>query len=144
MDPIDQRSADSEPLTTPHLIEARVSSLIGRAQGRQVWLLFLHPDDVQSPLIMPVSDAPLVPRADDVGAWSRVIREASEAVGATAVVVVLERVAGPRPSEADRAWARLSSDGCRDAGVGLRAVVLSHRRGVTLLDEAEYSSAPAG
>jgi hypothetical protein len=140
MDPLDQHSADSEPLSTPHRIEARVASLIGRAQARQVWLLFLHADDVQSPLIMPVADAPLVPRRDDLAAWSRVIREASEAVGATAVVVVLERVAGPRPTEADRAWARLSDEGCHDAGVALRAVALSHRRGVVLLDEAEYRS----
>jgi hypothetical protein len=144
MDPIHQRTADSEPLTTLQLVEARVASLIGRAQGRQVWLLFLLPDDVQSPLIMPVSDAPLVPCEADLPAWSRVIREASEAVGATAVVVVLERVGGPRATTADRAWARLTVDACRDAGVALRAVVLSHRRGVALLEEDEYRPVTPG
>jgi hypothetical protein len=138
MDPIHQRTADSEPLTSLQLVEARVASLIGRAQARQVWLLFLLPDDVQSPLIMPVSDAPLVPCDADLPAWSRVIHDASEAVGATAVVVVLERVGAPRPTPADRAWARLTVDACRDAGIALRAVVLSHRRGVALLEEEDY------
>jgi hypothetical protein len=139
MDPIDQRHADLQPLTTDELIERRVASLVGRAQGRQVWLLFLHPDDVQSPLIMPVSGAPLVPDAADLGDWTRVIGEASEAVGASAVIVVLERYASERLTDADRAWARFTVDGCRDAGVALRAVVLSHRRGVALVDPAEYA-----
>jgi hypothetical protein len=139
MDPIDQRHAGLEPLSTDELIERRVASLVGRAQGRQVWLLFLHADDVQSPLIMPVSDAPLIPDAADLDDWRRVIREASAAVGASAVVVVLERYAGDRLTDADRAWARFTVDGCRDASVELRAVVLSHRRGVTLVDPGEYA-----
>jgi hypothetical protein len=138
MDPLDQHSADLEPLTSPELIEQRVASLIGRAQSRQVWLLFLHADDVQSPLIMPVSDAPLVPDIADVAQWASVIGEASEAVGANAVIVVLERYAAERLSDADRAWARFTRDGCHKAGVTLRAVVLSHRRGVTLVDPGEY------
>jgi hypothetical protein len=138
MDPIDQREADLEPLSSDDLIERRVASLIGRAQARQVWLLFVHHDGVQSPLIMPVSDAPAVPDRADLPRWSRVIREASEAVGAAAVILVLERYAGERLSDADRAWARFTAEGCGDAGVGLRAVVLSHRRGVALVDPAEY------
>jgi hypothetical protein len=139
MDPIDQREADLEPLSSDDLIERRVASLIGRAQGRQVWLLFLHGDDVQSPLIMPVSDAPSAPDRADLEPWARIIRESSEAVGAAAVILVLERYAGDRLSEADRAWARFTAAGCGEAGVRLRAVVLSHRRGVALVDPAEYA-----
>lgn len=139
MTPIDRRQADLEPLTTDALIEQRVESLIGRAQNRQIWLLFLDQNHVQSPLVLPVSDIPVAPAADDLDNWCELIRGTTEAVDAGDVVVVIERYASERLTDADRGWARMLNDGCRVAGVTLRAVALSHRRGVRLLAADDYA-----
>ena len=135
---IDRQQADLEPLTTDALIEQRVDSLIGRAQNRQIWLLFLDRNHVQAPLVMPVSDIPVAPRADDLDNWCELLRGTTEAVDAGDVIVVIERYASERLTDADRGWARLLSDGCTVAGVTLRAVVLSHRNGVRLLAPDDY------
>ena len=139
MTPIDRRQADLEPLTTDALIEQRVESLIGKAQNRQIWLLFLDQNQVQSPLVLPVSDVPVAPAADDLDNWCELIRGTTEAVDAGEVIVVIERYAPDRLTDADRGWARMLSDGCRVAGVTLRAVVLSHRHGVRLLAAEDYA-----
>jgi hypothetical protein len=139
MTPIDRQQADLEPLTTDALIEQRVDSLIGRAQNRQIWLLFLDQNHVQSPLVLPISDVPVSPSPDDLDNWCELIRGTTEAVDAADVVVVLERYASERLTDADKGWARLVRDGCRVAGVTLRAVALSHRRGVRLLAADDYA-----
>jgi hypothetical protein len=139
MTPIDRRQADLEPLTTDALIEQRVDSLIGRAQNRQIWLLFLDQNQVQSPLVLPISDVPVAPAPDDLDNWCELIRGTTEAVDAGDVIVVIERYAPERLTDADRGWARLVSDGCRVAGVTLRAVLLSHRHGVRLLAAEDYA-----
>jgi len=138
MTPIDRRQADLEPLTTDALIEQRVESLIGKAQNRQIWLLFLDQNQVQSPLVLPVSDVPVAPAPDDLDNWCELIRGTTQAVDAGDVIVVIERYAPDRLTDADRGWARMLSDGCRVAGVTLRAVVLSHRHGVRLLAAEDY------
>jgi len=139
MTPIDGPQADLEPLTTDALIEQRVDSLIGRAQNRQIWLLFLDQNHVQSPLVLPVSDVPVAPAPDDLDNWCGLIRGTTEAVDAGQVIVVIERYASERLTDADRGWALMMSDGCRVAGVTLRAVALSHRRGVRLLAADDYA-----
>jgi hypothetical protein len=138
MNPLDRPQADLEPLTTDEAIEGRVASLIGRAQNRQIWLLFLDQNQVQSPLVLPVSDIPVAPPDDDLDNWSEFVRGTTEAVDAGEVIVVLERFAPERLTDADRAWARMLRDGCRVAGVTLRAVLLSHRNGVRLLAPDDY------
>jgi len=138
MTPLDRPQADLEPLTTDEAIERRVASLIGRAQNRQIWLLFLDQNQVQSPLVLPVSDVPVAPPDDDLDNWSEFVRGTTEAVDAGEVIVVLERFAPERLTDADRAWARMLRDGCRVAGVTLRAVLLSHRNGVRLLAPDDY------
>ena len=138
MTPIDRQQADLEPLTTDALIEQRVESLIGKAQNRQIWLLFLDQNQVQSPLVLPVSDVPVAPAPDDLDNWCELIRGTTQAVDAGDVIVVIERYAPDRLTDADRGWARMLSDGCRVAGVTLRAVVLSHRHGVRLLAAEDY------
>ena len=138
MSPIDRRQADLEPLTTDALIEQRVGSLVGRAQNRQIWLLFVGQNHVQSPLVLPISDVPVAPSSDDLDNWRELVRGTTEAVDAVEVIVVVERYGPERLTDADRAWARMLSDGCRVAGVALRAVLLSHRHGVRLLAPDDY------
>ena len=139
MEPIDRDLADLEPLGTDDLIEQRVAALIGRAQSRQIWLLFVDEHDVQLPLVMPISDIPVAPAADDAASWAELLRGTTEATNAHGVIVVVERYDAERLTQADRAWASLSRDGCRDAGVRLRAVLLSHRRGVRILAPDDYA-----
>jgi hypothetical protein len=136
---IDRQEADLQPLTTDSQIERRVESLIGRAQNRQIWLLFLDSNLVQSPLVLPVSDIPVAPPGDDLDNWSELLRGTTQAVDCSDVIVVIERYAAERLTDADRAWARTLRDGCRVAGVTLRAVVLSHRNGVRLLADEDYA-----
>ena len=139
MDPIDRALADLEPLETDDLVERRVASLIGRAVSRQIWLLFVDAGNTQLPLVMPISDIPVAPEAGDLHNWTALVRGTAQAVHAHGVVVVIERYDAERLTDADRAWARLSRDGCRDAGVRLRAILLSHRRGVRLLAPDDYA-----
>ena len=139
MDPIDRALADLEPLDTDDVIERRVGSLIGRAVSRQIWLLFVDDNNTQLPLVMPISDIPVAPEASDLDNWTELVRGTADAVHARGVVVVIERYDADRLTDADRAWARLSRDGCRDAGVALRAVLLSHRRGVRLLAPDDHA-----
>ena len=139
MTPLERDLADSQPLTTDALIEQRVASLVGRAQTRQIWLLFLAADAVQSPLVMPISDIPVAPAAGDLAQWAEFIRAVTEAADAASVVTVIERYGSDRLTDADRAWARMTRDGCSGADVALRAVVLSHRRGVRLLAPEDYA-----
>jgi len=138
MTPIDRLQADLEPLTTDALIEQRVGSLVGRAQNRQIWLLFVGQNHVQSPLVLPISDVPVAPSSGDLDNWCELVRGTTEAVDAVEVIVVVERYGPERLTDADRAWARMLSDGCRVAGVALRAVLLSHRHGVRLLAPDDY------
>lgn len=139
MTPTDHDLANKRPLTDDTLIEERMAALVGRAVSRQIWLMFLDENDVQMPLIMPVSDIPVSPGDNDEAHWANFVASGAEAIGARSVIVVIERYDSDRLTEADRAWARLSRDGCAVAGVPLRAVLLSHRRGVRLLAPDDYA-----
>jgi len=139
MIPTEHRAADSTPLTTDAQIEARVRALVGRAVSRQLWLFLLDGDDVQLPVLMPVSGIPVSPGERDLEQWTTFVAGVVPSTGARSLVAVLERYAPDRLGDADRAWARLMRDGTIAAGVTLRAVVLSHSRGVRLLAEEDYA-----
>jgi hypothetical protein len=144
MNPTDYAEARELPLTSDSLIERRVAALVGRAQRRQIWLMFLDARSVQLPLLLPVADIPVAPGGPDhdgAERWAAVISGTCQAAGAESVLVVLERYGSEKLTEADSGWAREISLGCDLAGVALRAVVLSHRRGVTLVAPEEYEGA---
>jgi hypothetical protein len=140
MNPTEYATARELPLTTDALVEKRVAALVGRAQRRQIWLMFLDDQFVQLPLLLPIADIPVAPGGGDDGAesWASVISDTCRAAGAAAVLVVLERYGSEVLTEADSGWAREISRGCESAGITLHAVVLSHRRGVTLVAPEEY------
>ena len=139
MKPIDYDQTVYLPLSTDALIEQRVDLLVGRAQRRQLWLMFLDASHVQLPLLIPIADIPVAPSADDIPRWATLIDNTAEAVEAASVVVVLERYAPEQLTEADRSWARQLRDSCGMAEVALRAIVLSHRRGARLLAPDDYA-----
>jgi hypothetical protein len=61
-----------------------------------------------------------------------------DGIGAARIVLVLERYGPPVLSSADVAWARSLASGCQVAGLNLRAMLLSHRRGVRWIAPDDY------
>jgi len=127
----------SQPLASDSLVEERISALVGRACHRQVWFLFVDSRNVQLPLIIPVSDPPIMPDTAVSQLVDNIVK-AGEGMDAHSVIVVLERYAGSEFTPADRAWARAldSAFGCTK--LPMRAVLVSHSRGVRWFAPDDY------
>jgi hypothetical protein len=128
------------PLITDQDIERRVADLIGRANSRQLWLLFLDEFDIQLPLLIPIEGLPSEPTDEQADAVLERVRELMGEIGATAVITVLERYGTPALTMQDGAWVRALSHGCSNRGVTLRAQLLSHRTGVRWIGPEETGS----
>jgi hypothetical protein len=118
------------PLITDQDIERRVADLIGRANSRQLWLLFLDEFDIQLPLLIPIEGLPSEPTDEQTDVVLERVRDVMGEIGATAVITVLERYGAPALTMQDAAWVRALHRGCSNRGVTLRAQLLSHRTGV--------------
>lgn len=127
------------PLDTDESVERRVADIVGRAVQHQIWLLLLDAHGVQLPVVIPVGGLPVSPGRDDSRLWGEFAAQVAETAEATSVVCVLERYADSALTSADVSWASAIVDGCREAGVQLRALALSHRRGVRLIAPDEYT-----
>ena len=125
------------PLSSDALIEQRVASLIGRACQRQLWFFFLDDDDLQLPVLIPISDPPARPDSTVDGLADLISSQLAELDGKS-VVVILERYADSTITPGDRAWARALSDAFTERHVHLRAMLVSHRRGVRWLAPDDY------
>lgn len=125
-----------QPLDTDALVQGRVAELIGRACRRQLWFLFLDERGIQLPVIMPVADPPSTPPDND--RLRLMIGQLVESTDAAALIVVLERFGPEKLTESDRAWAAALHDSCAEAGVALRALLLSHREGVRWIAQDDY------
>jgi hypothetical protein len=127
----------TDPLDTDADITLRVRQLIGRANQRQIWLLFLDHQHVQLPLVIPIDGLPLSPSDADVAIVLEHVGEVMAEIGAEAIVTVIERYASPRLTSRDLEWATAIRVGCVNAGISLRAQLLSHRTGVRFIAERE-------
>lgn len=135
MKPPAYEDTQTQPLDTDAEITARVGELIGRANSRQLWLLFLDDVNVQLPLLIPIDGLPADPTADQTERVVANIHELMLEIGAGSVVTVWERYGAPTLSRQDAAWARSLKDACDDQGVRLRAMLLSHRNGVSWIGD---------
>ena len=128
------------PLETDALIQQRVADLIGRANRRQLWLLFLDEARVQLPIIMPIDGLPTAPpgTSDEAATLAQMIETAVDAAEAASVVMVIERFGLPDLTPSDVAWARSLHEACDAAAVQLRALLLSHRAGVRWIAQDDY------
>jgi hypothetical protein len=126
-----------QPLTTDALVQHRVSALVGRACRRQLWFLFLDEHQVQLPIIIPIGDIPLAPDVT-VTQLSQLIAHTMESANASSVIVVLERYADEAVTESDRLWARAISSEFGSAGITVRCLLISHRRGVRWFAADDY------
>jgi hypothetical protein len=135
--PVPYEETQLLPLTTDQDIERRVADLVGRANSRQLWLLFLDEVDVQLPLLIPIEGLPLEPTDEQAGDVIARVRELMGEISASAVIVVLERYGAAALTPQDAAWVRSLRRGCEDCGVTLRAQLLSHRTGVRWIGAEE-------
>jgi hypothetical protein len=131
------------PLTSQAAIEERVALLIGRAARRQIWLLFLDDEDRQLPLLIPIQDPPLQPKADDDVTFAAQLAHIQDQTDASGFVAVLERFGGVNLTPADSAWARMLADAATLSPLRLHGILLSHARGVRWIAPDDYAAAPS-
>ena len=130
MKPPDYDDTVLTPLTSDADIQDRVEQLIGRANQRQLWLLFLDELDLQLPLLVPIDGLPTEPSDDQTAQVLDRVREVMGDIGASSLVVVIERYGPATLTPQDVEWARSLRRACDASGVVLRAQLLSHRTGV--------------
>jgi sugar phosphate isomerase/epimerase len=138
MKPPDFLDAQAVPLLTDADIEKRVTELIGRANLRQFWVLFLDAEAVQLPLLIPIDGMPSEPsRGETLDVMER-IRGVMDEIGAASIILVWERYAAARLTAQDAAWARSLHETCAEQRIELRAMLLSHRSGVRWVAQDDY------
>jgi len=128
------------PLHSDTLIEDRVRDLIGRANRRQLWLIFLDEYDVQLPLLIPIDGLPSQPDAAGTTAVVTNVLELMDEIGAVGLVMVWERYGPSTLTPQDTAWAKSMAAACLGARLRLRAMLLSHRSGVRWIARDDYIS----
>ena len=127
-----------QPLTTDEQVLERVTLLVRNALRRQLWLMFLDGDDRQLPVLMP-TDVPARPRSSDASELARFIHGVNDELGASSIVVALERRGSDEISDDDGAWLRLVRDAAEMAELRLRGPVLVHTRGVRWVAVEDYA-----
>lgn len=131
-----------QPLVSDEQVRERVDALIGKANQRQLWMLFLDEDGVQLPLLIPIDGLPARPTDEDTARVLDRVREVMVEIGAEFLVVVIERYASKTLTVHDRDWARSIAAACSATGIRLRAQLVSHRAGVSLLSAADFGAEP--
>jgi hypothetical protein len=142
MTPLSHGDAELLPLSTDSEIESRVADLIGRANSRQLWLLFLDDADVQLPVLIPMDSLPSEPARGEVETIVDNLRELMHTIGASALITVLERYGAATLTDQDRLWIVSLRDCCERQSVRLRAQLLSHRGGVRWIGDDELVARP--
>ncbi len=139
MTPQDYDESQLQPLHTDAEIERRVDELIGRANSRRLWLLFLDESDVQLPVLIPIDDLPAQPTTEQAIRVLEMVRELMGEIDAAAVITVLERYGPIGLTPQDAAWTASLRNAARERGIALRAQLLSHRSGVRQITLDELS-----
>ena len=121
------RPVTDDDLQTP---EAQLAYALGPAIRWQLWLFFPANDDGFGGLAMPCDDLPRRAPADAADTLFTVIDGVARHSGATELILGLERRGGPDPGRLDREWMLAAATAADQAGVRLRAVLISHTRGV--------------
>lgn len=138
MKPPSYEDIQALPLQTDADIEQRVAELIGRANLRQLWLLFLDESNIQLPLLIPVDGLPTEPATEQTASVIARVNDLMGEIGAASVVLVWERYGAATLTAQDAAWVRSLHGACDEAQVRLRAMLLSHRTGVRFLAQDDY------
>jgi hypothetical protein len=125
--PVVRRPSTDDELQTP---EAQFALALGPAIRWQLWLCFPPNESGFSGLAMPCADLPRRAPAEAADTLFTVIDGVAEYSGATELILALERRGSPDPGRLDREWMLAASTAADRAAVRLRAVLISHTRGV--------------
>lgn len=134
-----ERIDPSAPLLTDDDLAERVALLIGRACREQLWLLFLDERAVMLPTLLPNDELPSPLDGDVAAAVAAMLRQAIAGTPIESAIFVWERPGGPIATEADRQSAAALAWACADAGVPVRAQLISHDFGVRWLGAEEFT-----
>lgn len=126
------------PLLSDHAIVELIESAVGAAAERRLWCFFLGADHRLFPTSLCIDDLPTTPVRTEVMEVGGSLRAAAGAIGAESLVAVWERPGGSALEPEDCLWLRSLSDGCTASALAVRALVLSHDRGVRAVAPAEY------
>lgn len=124
---------DHRPLDTTSALLDRFEEFLHRALRRQLWICFLDDDLVQLPLVVPVEDVPVRPRAEPLAGLLDAFEEVGRHVGASRLVVVLERPGPGAARTSDAAWTEAVTSGLEGRSLSLHALLVCSDDGVELL-----------
>ena len=127
------------PLSSNIAIEERVDDMIGSANNRQLWALFLDPADRQLQPLISITSLPVLPEWPDLVEVVRRLDEVMHNIGAARLVLVWERVASPHLSDLDLVWVRQLAAACGQEEIRLRAVLLSHCCGIRWIAPDDFA-----
>jgi len=125
--PVAHRPATEDELQTP---ESQLALALGPAIRWQLWLFFPPNESGFAGLAMPCSDLPRRAPADAADTLFTVIDAVARRGSASELILALERRGSPDPGRLDREWMLAASTAADRAAVRLRAVLISHTRGV--------------
>ncbi len=99
-----------------------------------MWLLFLSPDGVQLPVVVPIDDVPERPGPLLVGNLCGVIADVlADAAPGGSAVVTLTRPGNETVDDTDRYWFRTLYRAARERGASLRLLCLATQAGIRQL-----------
>jgi hypothetical protein len=101
-------------------------------------MLFLDDQLVQLPVLLPIDGMPSDPTERATDRVMETVAYLMADIGASSVVLVWERWGPEKLTSQDVAWARSLHSACDAAGITLRAMLLSHRRGVRWIAQDDY------
>jgi hypothetical protein len=129
----------SAPLRTDADVLRRVDFCVSDRSQRALWLLFIGPDEIQLPVVVPVSDIPERPGSDGaMGICTMIAQLMTESADCASAVIALARPGTVTLTDSDRQWCRtLHADAARE-GAALRMICLAATDGVRqfTLDDA--------
>lgn len=101
-------------------------------------MLFLSAENLQLPMLVPLADYPSTPSPEMALQLGLTVRLCVDEIDAAKVVLVWERCQGRAFTATDLAWAQAAVVACQEAGVALRAQLVSHRAGVRWIAPDDY------
>jgi hypothetical protein len=119
-------------------LRERIESLLGSANSRQVWLMFLDASDCQLPTLMPAY-VPEQPEPDDIEWLEHMVGTVGAGIGAATVVTIFERTGPSELSATDCSWLRLLSAASAGASIASRGPLLCHDEGVRWASPDEFA-----
>lgn len=125
------------PLSTDADVLNRVDQIIGydARRRRSMWLLFLDPDGVQLPVIVPIDDFPAEPEADGALSICHLIAHVLEdAAPGGSAVITLVRGDGRALIGSDRHWLLALQEAAAHADARLRMICLATADGIRQLE----------